>query len=1731
MNPLFLRKNTADNNKPNFEKVHKLVKTGKDKENDKKTKQNMPNNWFYNENAAKQVWDNLESTELLFLPSANEQSPFKKIDESADRIRKTISRYEQQDQEMLMNLIDIAGDDTNVDSLDQDNFLTESRTRLISIIAEHIGNSDLQKRTLESLQNWYNDRKSDKENENDSELRQSDETFELEDIVKILADITKNKEDKVESAVSIHENIVQNLLQQVSEIQKQLSMRELLLANAANEGQGKGKRSFGRRGIAPINYDSELSIALRKIMELQNQITSLKQALIEYATPSKDGEERPSIAPLISLEKEIELDQKISVLTDEIKNLKNTNKILQSQLGKSKQNELILENKLQIADKSKKALDANVKSLTSKIEKMERSYEEKLEAAKAEFVASKDNNSKANIDAVKKYQEQIKELVELQRQQIDKITAENERRFRIKMKELSDAYETGNQSKIVSTTIDQYNVELKKLEEQNEQNLKEQQKFFSKQVMELAADYEKIIKNKDKESEILKKSMEDSNKSLENNSQFNIEENSLKAQLEIQEKSTEELTKVRVDFLKKINKLMNAMHHLAQERDALRNLIENSPVATLIDDLNFDFGEEEEEEDNDDDILLRSKCLILEKEAENKISSKYLKMLELQKKILNDRKLWELEQSKIYIAQQQDKLLSDFREQTIKRLQKLYQNIPNSKSTLEEALMAIIKQISKCGRASEIKEAMIPISEVDRRLEDLNTKIIQLETENSIWESSFSKIGKIWEKTEKEDFVQAVKDSVKEQAENLAIVSHDRNVLSRQLSHIKSVKSISDQLNIDEILKDQNLYVFDKSKASIDTVAVYSVGKFDLSSTHPKESKTPQEKKVSVSDIGTTVEKAITNCTSAGSIIFSYFDENNLKAKDKSFSQDKFSEKDFQFDLNRNKIEVEPYITQHDKIESSQDNNDDSSNQNEDQDLIKSNPIKINVNGMPQDLIACCHECSKKFKIDKDEIREKLIKVLYARCPDCLSQYNVQIEDYIPEDTTQKQQQPTSKDESQNKKDVKLSVEQNLKLQIVNSDKDIDNSNELEFVKNQLEVVKKQSLNIEKSFQERMEKLETAYNKIKHIFYEYALRLVSYAKQNTDNDSNRNFKIEIIYDVNRKIQEYNLANDKLKMCNIDILERLKLKTPNLNSLLQQTQSLLMELSDIRVKFVHKRSHPKLSKTIASLKTDINKVAIDFRSLIDEHNVLIDKLKKGMSNLSNNSVIEFAKSHNLLETKNEELMKEREENEKYKEEIRRLHEEIEKLHLSLNESFSKMKQLSLQSQVSDDNINLITHLENDGKVSLDSLMNQILQLRDSLHKYKKKNENLHLQLQYYENRDIINQARSNCILLRESPKTIFSYPEVSQKSDPLEIPLNTISNLTKVANNTPNTTERVRIRVTSAINERPQSATTGGARVYLPKSKHYVQKTPRGPQIVNVTRATPENLVTNGDIKELKDKRDGNSSIVMYVTNLIKDKPIPANKGGPGLLPYGSQPSECDIPQLLKTDPIRSKGDTNELVFKDLEKRIHFLEQQLRDMQQELHNESDRTHEANQSLFKAAIQNQKAVREIQKQISLKENASKGMMKAISMVASKDQEIAKLTKKIIKFNKLAESISNNIEKNKKEEEAKKKELISDDPEIDKIYAKIIESLNNNTLFSTMAQSEMKRVQRIQRLRKKALEREQTRIMGALDAMCFLTQPPMRPASSVKVTSSAKMAKKSKSKIKARRTVIPVLSQKPG
>ena len=189
----------------------------------------IPANWYYNEEEAQKVWDDLEKeAEQKAKEMPKEENPFEKIDESAHRIRNMIDNYEVSDQDFLLALMDMLEDDDQGLS-DQADILIEARFRLARLVEDHAGNQETQSQLLDSLQYWFQGLEENGKHSvtmEAGELRENELTYDeskLQDMVKKSFEVREVTTDQIEA---IHRSIIDGMSKKMRDMQRKIEQQE-----------------------------------------------------------------------------------------------------------------------------------------------------------------------------------------------------------------------------------------------------------------------------------------------------------------------------------------------------------------------------------------------------------------------------------------------------------------------------------------------------------------------------------------------------------------------------------------------------------------------------------------------------------------------------------------------------------------------------------------------------------------------------------------------------------------------------------------------------------------------------------------------------------------------------------------------------------------------------------------------------------------------------------------------------------------------------------------------------------------------------------------------------------------------------------------------------------------------------------------------------------------------------------------------------------------------------------------------------------------------------------------------------------------------------------------------------------------------------------------------------------------------------------------------------------------
>ena len=781
MNPLF-DPTTPRGEKTNMEKIRKLIPS--ESPIIPQTKQsNLPSSWIYDDPGAEKLWRELEAEDVKKRLHISENGPFKQIDESAARIRKTISNYEVQDQDLLMTLIDIVGDDTAADTLNESQILWEAQARLEVIITEHVGTAEKQEAMLNSLRTWFSNLQRERTG-NDPDLVDNSmvNTENTETILNLLEQLAKEKEGKTEKAVTIHHDIVESLMARLKHIEKMLQQKQSEASQSIEEQDTAPDRRKRRMMTRQSNgYDTELALSQKKVLELENTVARLRQYLVEYG--QEIGKDHPGneekLAPLMSLEKEMEFDQKIGVLSAEIRNLKATNTFLQRQLAKNQQAEMAMEKKLQMAESAKKIAETNAEAALERLKEMTQACDE--QPATKSYEEEVTESGESLLDIVRKYETKIRQILEENGKKILALETGNEQLYSAQVKDLMASFGSHDPDRVVSDLTDQMNQKVDALLGE----MDSQQARLIRYMLEMSENYEMIIRKRENEIEALKNSHE---------SQMALKLASQKVELSFLEndkivklhaKHMEEMGEMRADFVAKIRKLKNELEKVTRQRDSMRSILETNLVAAdMLDELALDSdADEEEEKTNEDDILAKSLDSLKERELEQKVLQKYNIMLQNFKSIHDDHDRWMVSEIQNAYVRRQENELSEFREEILSDVNFLSNKIPQNRNTLEDFLASVVKKIAAFGNETYTAKATLSLEDVDARLKDLKAKLIQCQNERDIWEHTFQNL-RVSGGHDNKVIMKAMKKAIAAHAEAMARVSKERDSLLRKSTEL-----------------------------------------------------------------------------------------------------------------------------------------------------------------------------------------------------------------------------------------------------------------------------------------------------------------------------------------------------------------------------------------------------------------------------------------------------------------------------------------------------------------------------------------------------------------------------------------------------------------------------------------------------------------------------------------------------------------------------------------------------------------------------------------------------------------------------------------------------------------------------------------------------------------------------------------------------------------------------------
>lgn len=782
-----------DNGKIGLDKVKKLVPISGVQKKEQKVKESIPNNWFYDTNKAEQIWFDLEIPSNMSISKgmSQEEIHYRKIDDSTNKLRTTITEYEEKDQKYLVELMKIIGDETIVSDLDASGLLYEAKLKLEEMIDNHADFTARQSKLLDSLLNWFGQTKENQEKIDDDDMVDIS-TMNISELGDDIKTAVQYKDIKGETVQNIHQSIVQRLQTRIFEIKNELQQNQKLISQYETHTSGtSAKKRRGQMRDANINIDNELEISQRKILELNAQIAKLKSALTNSADNAGPTPEAKGILDDVSVEvnfegnnlsveTEIEIEARIRGFQEEINNLRAENASFRDTVSKMNRTEISMERRIMLLEKQKQLADSKCDTWRKKYNQLERSINDKIRLAVADAIMERQKQEESSAELEGFYRERALQASEESRLMFERRYKENQANFQNKLNDIQKVLNDGKSDDVYKNLVGHLTNELEEQRRLSLSNLEELKNLCSSQMTEMSKHYESIITKLSKNLEIMRGSVESQLKYMLQDAKIEFEEDYNKKLLEEKSRILIGIQEMKCNMLQRIQGLKTKLSQVTHERDSLRIVIATSGIKR---------GTVPNEEDDEkvshieDDILVECISVLKEKELEQRLERKFTMLLKTQKDLMNDSKEWEIGQVKVFYKQQYEDFLHVFRKDMSARVHELSKACPKDNELLNKLIQNIIESVDANLWVERSDEPSISLEEVDTKISELKDQMLVIASENELWKATFDELGAEFD---------ADANALREMIRNQATQIHE---LKAEINEIKSKTSMSSITN------------------------------------------------------------------------------------------------------------------------------------------------------------------------------------------------------------------------------------------------------------------------------------------------------------------------------------------------------------------------------------------------------------------------------------------------------------------------------------------------------------------------------------------------------------------------------------------------------------------------------------------------------------------------------------------------------------------------------------------------------------------------------------------------------------------------------------------------------------------------------------------------------------------------------------------------------------------------
>jgi hypothetical protein len=611
----------------------------------------------------------------------------------------------------------------------------------------------------------------------------------VETIRELLIECLQQREFQIEQLNVLHEKTLSQLHAKITDCQRTIAQKELLMVQM----QGSMTQSIIQRRAAgtalpPDVYQNELSKAQRQVLELQSQIVNMRQSQREMAkaAPVASLPPPPVSAPPdepppadISVGRELAYTSKIKVLQDQINDLKSDGKLAHDQLLRAKQTELALEKRVQMLDHLHKAAEASLEAATKKLSAMEAAQERQLAEAKQEAAHTAQlADGAASIHVRMDYEKKLTDQAEEFRKQAASARETLERKLRAQMKDMVAACQSGDATKAVDQAMKQLNEELMQVREEAIVQRQELRQKADKQFQELVRQYEGLMHEKDLELVRVRRSVEAEASARMITMQIESEEKMAQKILAINEAAGMEAVKLRRALADQLDILKQKLLLVTRERDTLKRIVGDE-------ELTHEEEDQGEAESTSDNALEHSLEALRVRELEQSMSQKYALLLQTQKNLMEENVKWQVDQARLYFKAEFDAALDKIREGIATRTTAFQDELQSADPGVRKFFSDILQSLGVVAKSSSsiAKAPVIPLAEVDHRMNAVREKLLQLIGDTTLWKETSEALGSLEGKST-EDILEALKQAISLHAERVTLIMRENKDLRRRLAPV-----------------------------------------------------------------------------------------------------------------------------------------------------------------------------------------------------------------------------------------------------------------------------------------------------------------------------------------------------------------------------------------------------------------------------------------------------------------------------------------------------------------------------------------------------------------------------------------------------------------------------------------------------------------------------------------------------------------------------------------------------------------------------------------------------------------------------------------------------------------------------------------------------------------------------------------------------------------------------------